>query len=180
MVDKWVEEGASLYGVNQPEAPAAAVMDAAWTPIAEAVLGSGARRTDAGIRVDERRPDNPPNSGGSSFDSGWYGYVYKDLRSELGLPVAGPYSRHYCGNGSLEACRESLWAAIQTAAEGLKASQGANPSAWRAPAVRIEFPPDPAVPLHDELDQPLDLPAGDRIHRPRRIGAGAQYGRAPV
>jgi len=142
MVDKWVEEGASLYGVNQPNAPAAAVMDAAWTPIAEAVLGPV-----LGELMPEfesmNSPDNPPNSGGSSFGSGWYGYVYKDLRSELGLPVSGPFSRHYCGNGSLEACRNSLWSVIQTAAEQLKASQGATLSAWRAPAVRIEFPPDP-------------------------------------
>jgi acyl-homoserine lactone acylase PvdQ len=142
MVDKWVEEGASLYGVNQPNAPAAAVMDAAWTPIAEAVLGPV-----LGELMPEfesmNSPDNPPNSGGSSFGSGWYGYVYKDLRSELGLPVSGPFSRRYCGNGSLEACRNSLWSVIQTAAEQLKASQGATLSAWRAPAVRIEFPPDP-------------------------------------
>jgi acyl-homoserine lactone acylase PvdQ len=142
MVDKWVEEGASLYGVNQPNAPAAAVMDAVWTPIAEAVLGPV-----LGELMPEfesmNGTDNPPNSGGSSFDDGWYGYVYKDLRSELGLPVSGPFSRHYCGNGSLEACRESLWSVIKTAAEQLQAAQGANLSAWRAPEVRITFPPDP-------------------------------------
>jgi acyl-homoserine lactone acylase PvdQ len=142
MVDKWVEEGASLYGVNQPNAPAAAVMDAVWTPIAEAVLGPV-----LGELIPEfesmNSPDNPPNSGGSSFGSGWYGYVYKDLRSELGLPVSGPFSREYCGNGSLGACRTSLWSAIQTAAEHLKETQGADLSAWRAPVVRIEFPPDP-------------------------------------
>jgi hypothetical protein len=89
--------------------------------------------------------DNPPNSGGSSFDNGWYSYVYKDLRTELGLPVQGAYSREYCGGGSLTACRASLWAAIQKAAEGLEASQGSNPSAWRAPEVRIEFPPVAAL-----------------------------------
>ena len=45
--------------------------------------------------------ENAPSSSGSSYDEGWYGYVYKDLRTELGLPVDGPYSRRYCGNGSL-------------------------------------------------------------------------------
>ena len=143
LVDKWVEEGASLYGVNQPNAPAAAVMDQVWTPIAEAVLGPV-----LGELMPEfesmNGTDNPPNSSGSSFDNGWYGYVYKDLRSELGLPVEGAFSRHYCGNGSLEACRASLWSAIQTAAEQLKTAQGSNMSAWRAPEVRITFPPDPA------------------------------------
>ncbi len=85
--------------------------------------------------------DDPPNSGGSSFDSGWYGYVYKDLRAELGEEEQGAFSRHYCGGGSLEACRTSLWDAIQTAAEQLETTQGSNPSAWRAPDVRIAFPP---------------------------------------
>jgi hypothetical protein len=115
-------------------------MDAVWTPIAEAVLGPV-----LGELMPEfeslNGTDNPPNSTGSSFDSGWYGYVYKDLRSELGLPVEGPFSRQYCGNGSLEACRASLWAVIQKAAEGLEAAQGSEPSAWRAPEVRIDFPP---------------------------------------
>jgi len=142
LITTWVGEGASLYGKNRPNNPGAAVMDAVWTPIGEAVLGPV-----LGELMPEfesiAEPDNPPNSGGSSFDNGWYGYVYKDLRSELGLPVAEPYSRHYCGNGSLEACRASLWAAIQKAAEQLEASQGSDPSAWRAPEVRIDFPPIP-------------------------------------
>jgi len=142
LVDKWVEEGASLYGVEQPNAPAAAVMDAVWTPIAEAVLGPVLGELTPEFES-MNGTDNPPNSGGSSFGGGWYGYVYKDLRSELGLSVEGPFSRHYCGNGSLEACRASLWSAIQVAAEHLKATQGASLSAWRAPKVRIEFPPDP-------------------------------------
>jgi acyl-homoserine lactone acylase PvdQ len=140
LVTTWVAEGASLYGKNRPENPGAAVMDAVWTPIAEAVLGPV-----LGELMPEfeslNGTDNPPNSTGSSFDSGWYGYVYKDLRSELGLPVEGPFSRQYCGNGSLEACRASLWAVIQKAAEGLEAAQGSEPSAWRAPEVRIDFPP---------------------------------------
>ena len=41
--------------------------------------------------------DDAPSSTGSSYDNGWYGYVYKDLRSELGLTVTDPYSRQYCG-----------------------------------------------------------------------------------
>jgi hypothetical protein len=90
-------------------------------------------------------PDNPPSSVGSSFDGGWYGYVYKDLRSLLGTPAAQPYSRQYCGNGNLAACRASLWAVIQSAAEGLAASQGSKPSGWRAAPVRISFPPDPLL-----------------------------------
>ncbi len=104
---------------------------------------AGARRSLTSEFESIEGTDNPRNSAGSSFDGGWYGYVYKDLRDELGLSVAQPYSHNYCGNGSLTACRESLWAAIQGAAEGLEAAQGSNPSMWRAPTVHIKFPPDP-------------------------------------
>jgi acyl-homoserine lactone acylase PvdQ len=140
IVTEWTAHGASLFGVNQPKEPGAAIMDAMWTPIAEAVLGPVLGELLPEFESIEA-PDNPPNSGGSSFDGGWYGYVYKDLRSELGLPVAQPYSRHYCGDGSLEACRASLWAVIQKAVEQLSASQGSEPEAWRAEEVRIDFPP---------------------------------------
>ncbi len=142
IVSEWTANGASLYGLNRPNEPGAAIMDAIWSPIARAVLGPVLGSLTSELESLEGT-DNPPNSGGSSFDGGWYGYVYKDLRSELGQPVAQPYSRHYCGNGSLEACRASLWAVIQTAVEGLETSQGSDPTAWRAPEVRITFPPDP-------------------------------------
>ena len=67
----------------------------------------------------------------------------KDLRSLLGRPVKGPYSRRYCGNGDLSACRASLWAVIQQSADTLAASQGPDPGAWRADAneERIDFVP---------------------------------------
>ena len=59
------------------------------------------------------------------------------------MKVRGAYSRHYCGNGSLKRCRASLWAAIQAAANQLKATQGSNPNAWfsSATAERISFIP---------------------------------------
>jgi hypothetical protein len=140
LITTWVGQGAYRQGQERAGNPGAAVMDAVWTPIAEAVLGPV-----LGELMPEfesmNAPDNPPNTGGSSFDGGWYGYVYKDLRTELGLPVSGAFSREYCGNGSLEACRASLWAAIQGAAEQLKKAEGPKPSKWRAAPVRIEFPP---------------------------------------
>jgi hypothetical protein len=37
-------------------------------------------------------PDNSPSPIGSSYGGGWYGYVSKDLRTELKQPVEGPYS----------------------------------------------------------------------------------------
>ncbi len=139
-ISSWVEQGASRLGYKRPIAPAAAAMDAVWTPIAETVLGP-----TLGELLPEFKsmaaPDNPPSFTGSAFDGGWYGYVYKDLRTILGQSVLQPYSRIYCGGGDLTACRNSLWSAIQTAAEGVAATQGTDPSKWKAEEVRITFPP---------------------------------------
>jgi acyl-homoserine lactone acylase PvdQ len=142
LVSTWIAEGAHRVGPKsgQPKAPGAAVIDAVWTPIAEDVLGPVLGELLPEFKS-MNSPDDPPNPRGSSFDNGWYGYVYKDLRAELGESEQGAFSREYCGNGSLPACRESLWSSIQLAAEQLQASQGSDPTAWRAAAVRIEFPP---------------------------------------
>jgi len=145
LVSEWVEDGSSRGGTNPPADPGAAVLDGAWTPIADAVLGPVLGEELLAQFTSMNGTDNAPSSTGSSYDSGWYGYVYKDLRSELGLSVEGPYSRQYCGNGSLEACRTSLWAAIKGAAEHLVSTQGKIPTKWRAAKVRITFPPDPLM-----------------------------------
>ena len=57
--------------------------------------------------------------------------------------VAGAFSRTYCGNGDLAACRTSLWATLKQAADSLAAVQGPNPRNWRADAnaERITFAP---------------------------------------
>ncbi len=166
LVTKWIKTGASLYGVERPKAAAAAVIEAVFTPIAEAVMGPVLGELLPELRSIEGT-DNGPNSGGSSFGSGWYGYVYKDLRSELGETVAEPYSRGYCGSGNLETCSKSLWAAMQTALEHVASEQGNNPKKWKAAPVQIEFPPEGHFFKNAHpVDQPLDLPAGDRIHQP--------------
>ncbi len=135
-----------------PEDPGAAVLDAAWKGIGEAVLGPvlGTELTSEFASI--ASPDDAPSSTGSSYDNGWYGYVNKDLKTELGYPVQGAFSRRYCGNGNLRACRTALWAAIQTAAEQLKEAQGSDPTKWRAARVRITFPPtyDPLPPTFTE------------------------------
>jgi len=85
--------------------------------------------------------DNRANNQGSSYGSGWYGYVDKDLRMLLGREVRGPYSRRYCGAGVLATCREALWAALDASAAELEKTQGPAPSSWRADATaeRIRF-----------------------------------------
>ncbi|MHB8532261.1 MAG: penicillin acylase family protein, partial [Solirubrobacteraceae bacterium] len=141
VVRKWVKSGASRYGKEGPTAPGAAILDAAWTPIGEAVL-SPVLGSLLGEFSSLQGPNNGENSQGSSYGGGWYGYVYKSLREELGDTVAQPFSRGYCGNGNLETCRNSLWTAIQGAAEKLQGEQGATVKAWRAAKVRINFLPE--------------------------------------
>jgi hypothetical protein len=70
--------------------------------------------------------DNHPRSGnGSSWnDVAWYGYVNKDLRQALGRTVASPYSRTYCGDGSLARCRADLRASLEAAVARVLADQG--------------------------------------------------------
>ncbi len=141
VMNKWIKKGASLYGVEQPKEPGAAVMDAVWAPLAEAVmspvLGEVLPEFRSIVGIDDR-----PNSAGSSFGGGWYGYVDKDLRALLGEGVGEPYSRKFCGNGNLETCSKSLWTAIQGALEAQEKAQGtAKIVKWKAPKVRITFPP---------------------------------------
>jgi len=115
-------------------------MDAAWPRLADAVmtpvLGPLVSRLAA---LHGRSDDAGP--GGSSYISGWYGYVDKDLRTLLGRDVRGPYSRRYCGAGVLATCRQALWDALDAAAAQLETTQGPAPSAWRADATaeRIRF-----------------------------------------
>ncbi len=61
--------------------------------------------------------DDPNRAGhlGSAFDGGWYGYAHKDLRTLLGRPVRGRYSRVYCGGGDAAKCRRGLLRSLHNA-----------------------------------------------------------------
>jgi acyl-homoserine lactone acylase PvdQ len=69
----------------------------------------------ANLQIDER-----PSAQGSAFQSGWWGFVQRDLRKVLGDPVTTPQPVTFCGGGSLAACRavltESLLAATKVPA----------------------------------------------------------------
>ena len=149
LVNAWVSRGASRLDRDldgKIDDPGAAVLDQSWDQLSEAVLRPvlGDLAAPGGLLGQLIAPDNSPRmSNGSAYGGGWYGYVDKDLRSLLGEPVRGAYSRRYCGNGDLATCRVSLWAVIQSSADALAASQGTDPNAWRADATveRIRFVP---------------------------------------
>jgi acyl-homoserine lactone acylase PvdQ len=149
LVNAWVAKGASRLD-SEPDGkiddPGAAVLDQSWDQLAETVLRPvlGDLAAPGGLLGQlMMRDQSPRTSNGSAYQGGWYGYVDKDLRSLLGEPVRGAYSRRYCGNGDLATCRASLWTVIQSSADALAASQGTVPNAWRADAntERIRFVP---------------------------------------
>ena len=143
LLDSWRTSGSSRLDREldgRIDDPGAAVMDAAWPKLADAVMAPVlGPLVDRLAALHGRSDDAGP--GGSAYISGWYGYVEKDLRAVLGREVRGPYSRRYCGAGVLASCREALWAALDAAAAELEKTQGPAPSAWRADATaeRIRF-----------------------------------------
>ena len=145
-VDEWLSAGGSRLDADldgKVDAPGAAVLDALWGPLANAVL---APVLDAELRAElERLVANDPalSPTGSSAYSGWWSYVQKDLRAVLGRRVPGAFETRFCGEGDITRCAASLWASLDRAAAGLEATQGPDPAAWRADATaeRIRFAP---------------------------------------
>jgi acyl-homoserine lactone acylase PvdQ len=136
IVDAWRNRGASRLDGDldgKIDDPGAAVMDAAWPRLADAVMSPVLGPLTGRLAALIPRDDNA-NDQGSAYDSGWYGYILKDLTSR---------SPTYCGHGDQTACVNSLWAAIDAAGDELQAAQGANPAAWHANATaeRIRFAP---------------------------------------
>jgi hypothetical protein len=133
LLDQWVRNDAPRLDADNNgfyDSPGPAIMDALWPKITDAVMGPvyGSLITDLGAIRD------------LSGDSG-ESYVDKDLRTLLGDPVKGPFNLHYCGAGSLAACRASLWTALDQVAVSLSATYGPDPQNWLSPASRTGFTP---------------------------------------
>ena len=93
-------------------------------------------------------------------------YVDKDLRTLLDpASVNGPFNLRYCGNGSLDACRASLWTAFDQALTSLITAQGTNPAVVARLGVAYGFHARPS-PRHVPVHEPADLPTSDRVGQP--------------
>jgi hypothetical protein len=133
LLDDWVARDAPRLDADNDgnyDDAGPTIMDAVWEPIAEEVM-----RPVFGDLTDDL--DGIRNLGGPSGDS----FIDKDLRTLLGRGVQGRFALSYCGNGSLEACRDSLWAVVDRAASELAASRGPDPSQWLKTASRTSFTP---------------------------------------
>ena len=67
--------------------------------------------------------------------------IDKDLRTVLGEPVEGEFNVAYCGAGDLDACRASLWDAVDDAVAALAAERGVDIATWLPPGQRLTFAP---------------------------------------
>jgi acyl-homoserine lactone acylase PvdQ len=114
---------------DDPQAPA--IMDARWTRLAHAMFDAATGGAIDALRLD-LDDANRRNHLGSAFQGAFYSQVQKDLRQVLGLPVSAPWSRTYCGDGVLAACRSALWDALSEAAADLEAEfASASVEDWR-------------------------------------------------
>jgi len=120
----WREHGASridLDGDGKIDDAGAAIMDAAWPGIADAIM-----RQRVGALTDRLKTliavGNPASSHGSSYYGAWYSYVVRQLQTP-GLDT------------------RAIWAAIDAAGRRLEAEQGSDPVLWREDATneRLTF-----------------------------------------
>jgi acyl-homoserine lactone acylase PvdQ len=111
------------------DADAIKVLDAWWPLLVKAEFQPGLgdtvyNATVANLEINESpsgfqngQPDfhvGQPHKG-SSFQSGWWGYVRKDIKSILGDPVAGPLASKFCGGGTVPGCRQVLLTSLSQA-----------------------------------------------------------------
>jgi acyl-homoserine lactone acylase PvdQ len=123
-LDVWERAGAHRRDVDRDNvyehSAAVALMDAWWDPMVRGVF-----TPVLGSRLLEHIRDvigfgSPPGPGGSSFGSGWWGYLEKDLRRMLGMRVRQPLRRRYCGRGSRVRCRRLLIGTLKDAARRVR------------------------------------------------------------
>ncbi len=120
--------------------PGAAIMQASWTGLANAVMGP-----QLGPELGQLNTIFPRFDGylGGQYN-GWYQYMDRDFKSLLHIHQPQPLANRYCGRGDFTRCQKSLWAAIAAAGRRLTVSQHtSDPSDWRASAsaIKIRFSP---------------------------------------
>jgi acyl-homoserine lactone acylase PvdQ len=142
----WGRHGGNLLPNAQGQIanPGAAIIDVAWTKLANAFM-----KPVLGPQLNElnslfSRFDSPP---GGQYN-GWYQYFDRDIDKLLKVKQPQPFRNAYCGKGNLKQCRSSLWKALAAAGQQLTKQYGtSNPSAWRVSAdpIAIHFAPLPLI-----------------------------------
>jgi len=81
------------------------------------VLGKRLFEAMSSVHALDNHPNNNGDHVGSAWQSGWYSFAQKDLRTLLGRRVAGRWTRTYCGRGGLGRCRRALSGSLKKALE---------------------------------------------------------------
>jgi acyl-homoserine lactone acylase PvdQ len=125
----WQRSGGQRKDANKDKvyehSAAIRLMDAWWPLWVRAqfrpALGAKAfKAIEDAVELDNA-PNNHGDHLGSSYQTGWYGYVRKDLRTVLKRKVRGKYARKYCGGGRLRRCRQVLRRSLRDA---IRAARG--------------------------------------------------------
>jgi acyl-homoserine lactone acylase PvdQ len=124
----WLADGAkrketSAGSRSYADSDAIRIMDAWWPLLVQAefapTMGSSLYSAMTGVLGVDDSPYAGSEAGvahkGSSFQSGWYSYVDKDIRTILGEPVQGGLTQAWCGGGTLAGCQQALLGALATA-----------------------------------------------------------------
>lgn len=130
ILHQWVDEDAPLLDADEDgnyDHPGAMIARNLWGDVQGAVLDPVLGPVTAdGVRL--RGIDRAS-------------IVDKDLRSNMGEDVKGPFRVAYCGAGDAAQCCEDLWMAIATRSDELAAGNGDDPSEWRTEGRRTGFAP---------------------------------------
>lgn len=143
LLDDWQRAGGQRLapeGSNVYDHSAAVALMDAWWPLAVRAMFQPALGKELFDTVESRVLSL------SGFGWAWGSQVQKDLRSVLGRPERGRYSRAYCGGPLREPirrrrlarvrrkCRARLLASLDQAVAAVRAKRGPDPSAWKVPA----------------------------------------------
>jgi hypothetical protein len=134
VLDDWVARDAPRLDADNDgkfDDAGPAIMDAAWRPLATAVL----QRVFGDSLSDVNSVRNIGGPPGESL-------VDKDLRTLLGQKVKGKYNLRYCGDGDFQVCRNYLWIYLHVVDEQLATQFGnREPSTWLKTADTTGFQP---------------------------------------
>src|SRR3954471_12320793 len=128
LLEDWRRSGAHRRDLDKDGTydndAAVALMDAWWPRLSESIfkpsLGDGPLTA---LRALNDYPALPSTPTAPDYFNGFYSYVSKDLRDlTQRKKVRGPWSRVYCGRGSLKRCRSAILASL-SASRAVKAAE---------------------------------------------------------
>ncbi len=101
------------------DAEAIRIMDAWWPGLVQAmfrpVMGTALLKQLEETHEIDNDPNNHGDHLGSAYQTGFYGYVKKDLQRVLKIRVKQRYARAFCGRGNRGRCRKALIASLRAA-----------------------------------------------------------------